>query len=449
MDAIKPRIGVLAVGRDTFDVPYAQEVLAKAWRALAGLHVEIVGEQKILFDAHEARAALSILKGQALDLVLQLQVTFTDASMTLEIAGELDAPLVMWSFPEPRTGGRLRLNSFCGINLAAHALSRVALAYDYVHGHPDDADALVRIQALALAGAVKRSLKGVRIGVIGQHPDGFDACIFSHDELAEHFGIEVEVHDLIAFLDGVNALDDAVAQPLYDDRRKVLVNLAEMDRAVTLKTLKAYEAMRRLIAKRGYAGLAVRCWPEFFTHYGAAACGAVALLNENFLPGGCEADVHGVITALILQRLSGEPAFNTDLVDLDSESDTCVFWHCGQAPVQMADPQAEIRATIHSNRKLPLLNEFPLKPGRITLARLSKGQGRTSLVLGGGEMLRAPLAFSGTAGVARLDSHVDVVLDNLMHAGLEHHTAIVYGEHRPALRRLAILLGIDIVELTG
>jgi len=63
-------------------------------------------------------------------------------------------------------------------------------------------------------------------------------------------------------------------------------------------------------------------------------------------------------------------------------------------------------------------------------------------------MLRAPLAFSGTAGVARLDSPVDAVLDNLMRAGLEHHTAIVYGEHRPVLRRLADLLGIDIIELT-
>ena len=82
------------------------------------------------------------------------------------------------------------------------------------------------------------------------------------------------------------------------------------------------------------------------------------------------------------------------------------------------------------------------------MARLSKGQGRTRIVLGGGEMLRAPLAFSGTAGVARLDSHVETVLDNLMRAGLEHHTAIVYGEHRPALRRLAQLLAIDIVELT-
>jgi L-fucose isomerase-like protein len=272
--------------------------------------------------------------------------------------------------------------------------------------------------------------------------------MFSHQELADLFGIEVEEHDLLAFLDSVKKLDDAAAAAHYEQRKEVLTNLADMDYPATIKTLKAYEAMRRLIDERGYSGLAVRCWPEFFTHFGGAACGALALLNENFTPGGCEADVHGVITALILQQLAGEPAFNTDLVDMDLESDTCVFWHCGQAPVQMADPEVALKATIHSNRKLPLLNEFPLKPGRFTMARFSKGHGDTTMVIGGGEMLRAPLAFSGTAGVARLDSPLAEVLDNLMQAGLEHHTAIVYGEHRPALRKLADLLDLKVTEIT-
>ncbi len=449
MEAVIPRIGVLAVGRNTFDVPYAENMLESAWQTLLDLNVQLCGEQTLLFDADEVVPALDSLKQQSPDIILLLQVTFTDAAMTLEIARQMDTPLLLWSFPEPRSGGRLRLNSFCGINLAAHALSRAGLDYDYVHGAPDDSQAIERITVLVRVAAVKRSLEGTRIGVIGQHPDGFDACKFSHQECADLFGIEVQQHDLIGFLDSVKALADDTALAHYQDRKKVLVNLEEMDYQATIKSLKAYEAMRRLVEENDYAGLAVRCWPDFFTYYGGAACGALALLNEHFIPGGCEADVHGVITALILQRLAGEPAFNTDLVDIDRASDTCVFWHCGQAPVQMADPEVEVRATIHSNRKLPLLNEFPLKPGRITMARFSKGHDRAAMVIGGGEMVRAPLAFSGTSGVARLDSPIGEVLDNLMNAGLEHHTAIVYGEHRPALRKLADLLNIEVIELTS
>ncbi len=439
----------MAVGRETFDVAYAEEMLASAWQTLHRLDIEIAGTKHLLFNADEVVSALEQIKQHPLDILLLLQVTFTDAAMTLEIARQAGVPLLMWSFPEPRTGGRLRLNSFCGINLAAHSLSRAGLNYEYIHGEPDDPQATERLLTLSQAAAVKNSLSGSRIGVIGRHPDGFDACMFNHQECVDLFGVTIEEHDLITFLDDVKKLDDSVALPHYEDRQKVLVNLDEMDYPATIKSMKAFEGMRQLAEQNNYAGLAVRCWPDFFTYFGGAACGAIAMLNEKFIPGGCEADVHGVITALILQSLAGEPAFNTDLVDIDRESDTCVFWHCGQAPVQMADPEVDVRATIHSNRKLPLLNEFPLKPGRITMARFSKGHDRATMVIGGGEMLRAPLAFSGTSGVARLDSPIGEVLDNLMKAGLEHHTAIVYGEHRPALRKLADLLNIEVIELTS
>ena len=54
-----------------------------------------------------------------------------------------------------------------------------------------------------------------------------------------------------------------------------------------------------------------------------------------------------------------------------------------------ADPDVEPRATIHSNRKLPLLSEFPLKPGRITLCRITQGDGKLRMMLASGEMIAA------------------------------------------------------------
>jgi L-fucose isomerase-like protein len=221
-----------------------------------------------------------------------------------------------------------------------------------------------------------------------------------------------------------------------------------MDAVATRKTLKAYVALKERAERDDFAGVAVRCWPEFFTEYGCAACGAIALMNEDGRPGGCEADVFGVISSLVLQSASGERAFNTDLVDVDPVSDTVVFWHCGQAPIEMADPDVAPRATIHSNRKLPLLSEFPLKPGRITLCRITQGEGRLRMMLAAGEMQKAPLAFSGTSGVARLDVPADTFRARLLAAGMEHHSSLAYGEHRPVLRRVAAYLGLELLELT-
>lgn len=443
----KPRIGVLAVGRSTFDVAFAAEVFDRAWQGLQSLDATLVGEPRIHYEAEAALAAFATIKAADADLVLLVQVTFTDAAVVAAIAEKLEVPLVVWTFPEPRTGGRLRLNSFCGANLAQHALSRRGRTLENVHGAPDSADALRDIGLAAQAAAIVRQLASSRILVVGDHPTGFDACNYTPHDVQARFGVETVATPVGAFLDTVKALPDAVADAPYARRARDFGNLAEMDQAATRKTLKAYAALKARADDEGYDGVAVRCWPEFFTEYGCAACGAIALMNEDGRPGGCEADVYGVLSSLVLQAASGQPVFNTDLVDIDPVGDTVVFWHCGQAPIGMADPEVAPRATIHSNRKLPLLSEFPLKPGRITLCRITQGNGGLRMMLSGGEMLRAPLAFSGTSGVARLDLHADAYRARLLAEGMEHHSSLAYGEYRPVLRRVARALGLPVVEL--
>ncbi|WP_127956655.1 L-fucose/L-arabinose isomerase family protein [Serratia microhaemolytica] len=444
----KAKVGILALGRTTFDVPYAEQMLAQAWQTLNGLNIELVGEAVLHFDADSALQALPALKQADLDLLLILQVTFTDASLTTEVLGEFSVPAVMWSFPEARTGGRLRLNSFCGVNLACHALSRAGIKVQTLHGVPDDQRVVQELQQLADAAAIVKRFKQAKVMVIGEHPLGFDACNYNQQQLTEHFGVSVDRQPVLDFIEQVKVLPDSVADQPYARRAKDFANLAEMDQTATRKTLKVYAALREKAQREGYNGIAVRCWPDFFTDYGCAACGALALMNEDKVPCGCEADMFGVLSSLMAQWASGNAVFNTDLVDIDPQDDSVVFWHCGQAPIEMADRDGPVQATIHSNRKLPLLSEFALKPGRITLCRITQGEGKLRLMLAGGEMIKAPLAFSGTAGTARLDVPADLYRQRLIAAGMEHHTSLVYGEHRPLLRKVADLLGLEVIELT-
>jgi L-fucose isomerase-like protein len=172
------------------------------------------------------------------------------------------------------------------------------------------------------------------------------------------------------------------------------------------------------------------------------------MLTNEGRPCSCEADANGTVTQLILSWLSGDVAYGTDLVSVDVESDTAVLWHCGLAPLGMADPAVKPRAALHSNRGVPLVMEFPLKPGRVTLARLSRASGRLQMVVGGGEMISAKPSFSGTSGVLRFDRDVRQVLDTLLSLGLEHHLSITYGDHRQSMRRLAEWLELPIVELS-
>jgi L-fucose isomerase-like protein len=304
-----------------------------------------------------------------------------------------------------------------------------------------------QVHLFARAGYAYRLLRGARIGRVGENPAGFDSCENDRRALARRFDLDVVQIGLEEMFESARAAVAQDVDAVHEDLSRRLDGLDDVDQTALGRTLGSYLALRQTANQQGLAGLAVRCWPEFFTDLGCAACGALSLLSDEGVPCSCEADVNGTITQLILQWLSGGPAFGTAVVSFDLASDSVVVWHCGLAPLTMADPQVRPRATIHSNRQLPLLMEFPLRPGRVSLARLSEATGDYRLVVSSGEMLRAPMSFSGTSGVLRFDRPARRVLDTMLSEGLEHHLSLTYGDHVPALLTLAKMMELPVLHL--
>lgn len=461
-------IGVLALARPTFDVAFATSMAEAAFASLDAAGVKTVGPRELLFDAAAATAALSEVKVAGAELILVLQVTFTDATMTVELAKATTAPLAIWAFPEPRSGGRLRLNSFCGLNLALHALGRAGKSATYLYSAPDARDLKAGLQALLNTGArqtpsarsmpdptpedsanaqrVCDALKGRSIGLVGTHPAGFDTCRFDDAALAKLAGVTVKS---IALEDVFGHAKAAEPSAIARHRKTVadLAGIDDVDQIQLDRSLRVYQALDEIRTAKGCSALAVRCWPEMFVEYGCAACGPMGLMNGAKVPAACEADVYGALTQQMLQDLAGEPAWLVDIVDMDARADTSVLWHCGSAPMSMCDPAFKPEAQIHSNRKMPLLAQFPLKPGRITVARISQARNVTRMIVGGGEVLRAPLSFTGTSAVVRFDGGTEAAMRGLLDHALEHHVAIVYGDHRGAVRAAGQRLGLPVVEL--
>ena len=457
------RLGILPLGRPTFDVAFAETTLADMLAELDATGHEISGSRALLFDAEATEAALDRLKHQAIDYLLVLQVTFTDASMTVAAANAFDLPLGIWAVPEPRIGGRLRLNAFCGLNLASHALGLAGRRFGWLHAAPGPGTAADLAELLAggrqagrleagpagatseAADAIVGRLAGKRVARIGELPAGFDTCAYDPAEVKALAGVEVEALELADLFDAGRSADAAkVAQLRRQVRASGLdqVDQAELDRSLRLKL--GLDAIRH---GGGFDAFAIRCWPETFTEYGGAVCGPVSMMGEARVPCACEADVYGALTQLVLQEACGQAVFLTDLVDMDAADNTGVVWHCGQAPLSMMADGARPVATVHTNRKMPLLFEFALKPGRVTFCRISQAHGVPKMVLAGGQMLDRPMAFTGTSGVVRFERPAETVLADIMASGLEHHMALAYGDHRPLLRQVAAALALPVLEL--
>lgn len=439
------RIGFVPIARPTFDLGLARDLTAQVAEALAGY--TLLGSPELVMDGAAVQARIADLADSRPDMLLLLQASFADSTMALELARAIDVPLLLWALPEAQTGGRLRINSFCGVNLAAHGLRRAGIPYETIYAEPGDLAAHEKLGDFARAAMVKRRLQGARIGRLGENPAGFDTCLVNQAGLRSRLGVHVPQYALSPFFQRARAADSSQIDALADDLRGRLADFDAHDADETRGTLGAYLALDELAKDERLDGVAVRCWPEFFTDLGCSACGAMSLLSDAMTPTSCEADVNGTITQLILQWLSGAPAFGSDIVAFDLDADAATLWHCGLAPLSMCDPDAQPQATIHSNRAKPLLMQFPLKPGRVTIARLSEASGDFRLVVGAGEMLKAPPAFTGTCGTIRFDSGAAAVTDAIMREGLEHHLSLTYGDHQDALESLARQLGLSVLRL--
>jgi hypothetical protein len=455
-------IGVLPLGRPTFDVVFAEEMLAGMMADLRASGHRLVGSEELLMTPDATEVAMADIKAENPDRILILQVTFTDAVMTCRIADTFTQPLAIWAVPEPRLGGRLRLNAFCGLNLASHALGLRGrlFSWRYAAPHTSGIEALLAEEPMVCplipqkaeadpeyGGALLDGLRGKTIARIGAHPDGFDTCGYDSARLADLTGMTVTGFELSDLFDRARAAPESAANGLRTTLSEDLaglddVNQTELDRSLRLKL--ALDGMK---AEGGFDAFAIRCWPETFTEYGGAVCGPASMMGEGRVPCACEADVYGAATQLLLQAASDQPVFLVDLVDLDPEDDTGVVWHCGQAPISMADPDVVARATIHTNRKMPLLFEFPLKPGPVTFVRLSQARGRQSLIIARGEMLKRDMAFTGTSGVVTFERPAREVLARVIDSGLEHHMALAYGDHVGALESFAAAAGLPVVHL--
>lgn len=446
------RIAFLPLVRTTFDVPLAEAMIAEARQALLAAGFELTGPTHALTDFAAAESAAAELASTSFDLLLIFQATFADSTMTVALTEKTEAPVFLWAVPEPWTGGRLRLNSLCGINLAGHALTLRGRKYDYAYAAPTDPAVIQQIRTLAAAGRLRRRLKTARLGVVGEHPVGMDSCHLDEAKLREFFGIEVIRFEMAEVFDRARAISAATISQTRTQLDLRLDNLATLEQAPLNGTLGVYSALKEIAAENKLDGLAVRCWPEFFTEMGCAACGAMSMLSDGFgdatpLPCSCEADINGTVIQLILQFLSETPAFGTDMVGVDVDRDRMALWHCGLAPLSMADPSVQPHGTIHSNRRLPLLMDFPLKPGAVTVARLSQATGSLRLVLGMGEMLAEPKPFSGTAGILKLDCGAQKFLQLLMREGLEHHVSLTYGNYLSELLAFASLINLPVLKM--
>ncbi|NOY80642.1 MAG: fucose isomerase [Kiritimatiellaeota bacterium] len=456
----KPLMGLCPIGKFVFsneDAVRHKELLQEKLRQWQTPFVDLenVLEDGLVKDQSHVDRAVEHFRRAGVDCLFLPHCNFGTEGAAAMIAAKLAVPVLLWG-PRDETplpdGTRLR-DTLCGLFATSKVLHKLGVHFSYIENCRID-DPLLHdgvdrfLRAVNVAGVFRT---GVRIGHIGQRIDFFWTTIVNESELLERFGIEILPLDMVEFIRHArNRARENRAQYGKETRelRETCV-IEEMDDDALVHVLAVRDQMLALVRDNGLEGLAVQDFMSLIDAMGAYCMFADSMVADRCAVG-YESDIHGTISDIVVRRVcfNAQPGFLTDLTIRHPTNDNAVLlWHCGAA-LAFRRADAKVRLGTHWILPSPLsgMPHFPLKHGRITVARFDGDRGRYELAVGEGASVDGP---------ETLNNAVWMEVDDwpqwertLIEGPFIHHAAMTYGNWATAIEEAGRFVpGIRMVRL--
>lgn len=432
------RIGVVCLARKTYDFEAAGEIYKKTQEKLRQVpEVEWTIIPELVIEVGDAKKAAETFAESRLDGMVIITGTFHLGHLALVLKKAVDVPVLLWAFNElPYNGGKIRLNSICGLNLNASNLYKAG--FDDVHScvgddiDPDWVDAI----------RMKTSLTRAHIGIVGYRADGFFNLDIDEMDTYKKTGILVDHYEI----------SDVIGMPVDPEKLTeygaVIKNSFDAGGVNGKQVGKVRELCAKFeafINKNSLSAVAVRCWPEFANMFGISPCAAMSVLQSRGYVLGCEGDLEGTMSMLICKAVCDQPPFLADLSQIDLKGNYALLWHCGVAPLSLWDGSSVCSLDTYFAGGRGVTAGFVLKSGRINAVRIDSARGKTRLFLEGGNAVPMEKRLTGTYGKVVFDHNVKNVLDSVVKTGVAHHVSMVYGEYGRSFEIFAEMMGYDMI----
>jgi L-fucose isomerase and related proteins len=433
------RLGIVCLARETYDYRAAAEIYAHLSREVSTLeNVAWEAVEGLVVSPEDARRAADRLAAAGIDGLVCVSGTFHLGHLVLELHKRVRAPILLWGLDElPYDGGKIRLNSVCGVNLDSSNLYKSGVD-DYsaaIGPRIDDA----WVDAIRVIAALKRS----RVGVAGDHAQGFFNLGLSDTELYGDTGALVEhceLSELYAQKIEAGAADAREAQ------LKAAFDCSALGGEQLRKVAELAAKIDSYCGLSGLDALAIRCWPEFARDFGVAPCAAMSLLQSEGRVLACEGDIEGALSMIAHRAIGAETPFLFDFSQVDLAENFALLWHCGVAPCNLWDGASTRSLDTYFAGGRGVTAGFVLKSGEVSIARLDYARGRRRLFLQKAEALPMEKKLAGTYAKVVFRRPVKEVLELLIEKGIAHHASAVYGDYVEPLRIAARLKGWELVE---
>lgn len=433
------------LARTTFYMPSAEESFKNSVNVLKNIFEDIKVPEALITDPADLTAYLDEV--DKADLIIYQCTTFIGSEFMYELMRKFKCPVIIWAIREPSIDGtRLKLNSLTGAFSAGNSVYTQDRDFDFVFGNPDEQSVIDEFTKYNKAITLINDLKELVIGVVGNQPAGFGFGAINETDLVGALGSRVARVEAASIMEKAKSYtSEELAKDLEElNSRTINVNIPQENMEKYARLRKAFQAF---VDENKIGALASRCWPDFFTGFGAPVCAVLSMLNDNNIPSSCETDIGGAISMFIGSKLTNTATYFGDPVAIDEACDSIVYWHCGAGASSLANASCGAKLGVHPNRKIGPVMDFGLKAGKVTVLRLGKDKDGYRMFIYKGEALDEPQKFYGTSVTVRPENgNAAAYVKNFVKDGWEPHFVIAYGNIVDEVKIMCNLLKIRVFE---
>ena len=276
-------------------------------------------------------------------------------------------------------------------------------------------------------------LNGKIVGVIGKPSGWLIASNVDYQALRERWGVTMLDISLDEVVEGYEAVSDGDVRDITDEFMRNAIGIKEPSRDEVVKAMRLYRAIKNIVEQYHLDAFTLNCF-DLIPTTRTTGCVALALLNQEGIPAGCEGDEQTLLTMLAVQAATGEMTFmaNPSKI-LDNAAHEIVLAHCTIAPA-MTDRYI-VRDHYESLSGVAVEGIFD--PMEMTIVKC-----------GGKEMERyfisraQLLECTSNPNMCRTQLHLrlDEPLDYFLERSIGNHHVIVRGDHKQRLESVLRML---------
>lgn len=447
MDHIK--LGYAPTRRSIFSAPDAIKYRGLTAQRLTELGVDFVditdiNEEGLLYNDADMLKIAEKFKAEKIDGLFLPHCNFGTEYECARLAKELGVPVLLWGpldeRPEP-DGTRLR-DTQCGLFATGKVLRRFGVPFTYMTNCRLEDPVFERglRDFMAVCNVVK-TFRHIRILQISTRPFDFWSTMCNEGELLEKFNIQLAPIPMGELVDEVrknlgNVAETQEVMTYCRANMNIAIKDDELEKVAAMKV-----AMKHLAEKYGCNAIAIQCWNQLQTELGIMPCAANALLNEEGIPTVCETDIHGAITALLVEA-AGMGQVRSFFADWTIRHPDCpngeLLQHCGPWPISVAGEKPTITYPLAFDHPGSITAEA--KHGDVSLVRFDGDLGQYSLLLGHAKGIDGPKGM-GTYLWVEVDN-IKRLEAKLVEGSYIHHCVGIHKDVVPVLYEACKYIGV-------